>query len=62
MTSDDPMTFWGHKLDQTDNKRQRDLLGHTVGHGDLLGHKLGLTDHKGHRDLFGHNVGHGDLS
>ena len=34
-TSNDPVTFWGHKLGQTDHKGHRDLLGHKVGHGDL---------------------------
>ena len=50
-TSNDPVTFWGHKLGQTDHK----------GHRDLCGHKVGQTDHKGHRDLWGHKVGHSDL-
>ena len=35
MTSNDPVTFWGHKLGQTDHKGYRDLWGHKVGHGDL---------------------------
>ena len=34
-TSNDPVTFWGHKLGQTDHKGHRDLWGHKVGHGDL---------------------------
>ena len=29
------VTFWGHKLGQTDHKGHRDLWGHKVGHGDL---------------------------
>ena len=34
-TSNDPVTFYGHKLRQTDHKGHRDLWGHKVGHGDL---------------------------
>ena len=34
-TSNDPVTFRGHKVGQTDHKVYRDLLGHKVGHGDL---------------------------
>ena len=34
-TSNDPVTFWGHKLGQTDRKGHRDLWGLKVGHGDL---------------------------
>ena len=34
-TSNDPVTFWGHKQGQTDHKGHRDLWGHKVGHGDL---------------------------
>ena len=34
-TSNDPVTFWGHKLGQADHKSHRDLWGHKVGHGDL---------------------------
>ena len=36
-TCNDPLTFWDHKLRQTDDKGHRDLWGHKVGHGDLLG-------------------------
>ena len=33
----DPVTFWGHKQDQTDHKGHSDLWGDKVhvGHGDL---------------------------
>ena len=61
------MTFWGHKLGQTDHKVTVTFGVIKVGHGDsndpvtFWGHKLGQTDHKGHRDLWGHEVGHGDL-
>ena len=61
------MTFWGHKLGQTDHESHRDLWGNKVGHGnlwcprDLLGHKLGQTDHKGHHDNWGRKVGHDDF-
>ena len=67
VTSNDPVTFWSHKLVQTDHKSQRDLLGHKVGHGDSndpvtsWSHKLCQTDQKGHRDFWGHKVGRGDL-
>ena len=66
-TFNDPVTFWGHKLRQTDHKGHRDLWGHKIGHATsndplpLWGYKLGQSDHKGHRDLWGHKVGHGDL-
>ena len=29
-TSNDPVTFWGHKLGQTDHKGHRDLWGHAM--------------------------------
>ena len=32
LTSNDPETFWGHKLGQTDRTGRRDLCGHKVGH------------------------------
>ena len=35
LTSNDPLTFWGHKQSQTDHKGHRDLWGHKVGHGNL---------------------------
>ena len=66
-TSNDPVTFWGHKLGQTDHKGHRDLWGYKVGtatcndHVAFWGNKLSQTDHKGHRDLWGHIVGHGHL-
>ena len=34
-TSNDPVTFLGHKLGQTDHNGHRDLWGHKVGHDDL---------------------------
>ena len=34
-TPNDPVTFWGHKLGQTDQNDSRDLWGHKVGHGDF---------------------------
>ena len=34
-TSNDPVTFRGHKLGQNDHKGHRDLWGHKVGHGHL---------------------------
>ena len=34
-TSNEPVTFWGYKLGQTDNKGKLDLWGYKVGHGDL---------------------------
>ena len=30
------LTFWGHKLGKTNHKGHRELLGHKVGHGDVL--------------------------
>ena len=36
-TSNDPVTFWGYELDQSDHKCHLDLLGNKVGHGDFLG-------------------------
>ena len=33
--SNDPVTFLGHKLGQTDHERHRDLWSHEVGHSDL---------------------------
>ena len=45
------MTFWGHKLGQTNIKD----------HHDLSGHKVGQTDQKDHRDFLGNKVGHGEL-
>ena len=39
------VTFWSHKLGQSDHKKHLDLHGHKVGH-----------DQKDHRDL-GHKVG-----
>ena len=29
-----PVTFWGHKLGQTDQQDHDDLWGHKVGHGN----------------------------
>ena len=34
-TSNDPVTFWGHTLGQTDHKGHRDFWGHKIGHGDI---------------------------
>ena len=34
-TSNDPDTFWGHKLGQADQKCHRDLSAHKVGYGDF---------------------------
>ena len=31
----DPVTFWGHKLGQTDRKGHHDLSRHNVGHVNL---------------------------
>ena len=35
VSSNDHVTFWGHKLGQTDHKGEVDLWVHKVGHGDL---------------------------
>ena len=34
-TSNDPVTFWGHKLGQTNHKGNREIWGHEVGKGDI---------------------------
>ena len=66
-TSYDPVTFWGHKLGQTDHKGHRDrwvIKSVTATSNDpatFWVYKLSQTDHKGHRDLWDHKVGDGDI-
>ena len=57
MTSNDPVTFWGHKLGQIDHKGL-DICGYLS--GQVLDPWVKVKV-KGQVDLWGHKVGHHDL-